>query len=43
MTETEQNQPDPVPAENTEPPANPQPDQDAIEQGEQKLEEISGN
>ena len=32
--------PDPVPAENTEPPADPQPDQDAIEQGEEKLQEI---
>ena len=40
MTETEQN---PIPPENTEPPANPQPDQDAVEKGEEKLEEISGN
>jgi len=40
MTETEQ---DPVPAENTEPPANPQTDQEAVEQGREKLDQISGN
>lgn len=31
------------PAENTEPPSNPEPDQAAVEEAEEKLGQVSGN
>jgi hypothetical protein len=39
----EQQESDQNPAENTEPPANPEPDEQAVEQGQEQLDKVSGN